>query len=91
MAPVRVPPAVGVNVTPIIQFAPADREPIHPFVSAKSPLGLTPITFSELLPAFVRVTVCAGLVVPSCWLPKIKLLGERTTLTGFPVPVRLTV
>jgi hypothetical protein len=64
----RVPGAVGVNVTPMVQFAPAATELPQLLVCAKSPL-FVPVTamlvrFSEALPVFASVTVCAALVVP---------------------------
>jgi hypothetical protein len=54
----------------------------------------TPLTVRVALPLFVRVTVCAALVVPTVWLAKVRLVGEKVA-TGpelvVPVPVRLTV
>ena len=42
------------------------------------------------LPVLVRVTLWTGLVVPTDWFPKERLLGERLTAGAVPVPVRLT-
>src|SRR5271170_2287925 len=35
------------------------------------------------VPVLVRVTDCAGLVVPRSWVPKVRLVGENVT-TGAP-------
>jgi hypothetical protein len=93
----RVPDAVGVNVTLMVQFAPAATELPQLLVCAKSPL-FVPVTamlvrFSEALPVFERVTVCAALVVPTVWLVKVSEAAERLTTgaeAAAPVPLRLT-
>ena len=49
---------------------------------------------SVALPVLVSVTVCAALVVPTCWLAKVRLALDRETAgaaTLLPLPVRLTV
>jgi len=68
--PVRAPAAVGVNVTLIIQFAPAASvvgligQAVAPvLVSAKSPDAVIVVIVSAAFPVFVSVTVCAALVV----------------------------
>ena len=43
------------------------------------------------MPVLFRVTVCAALVVPTAWLLKVRLVGERLTTVAVPVPLRLTV
>ena len=43
------------------------------------------------LPVLLRVTVCAALVVPMVWLPKVRLVAVRLTAGPLPVPVRLAV
>ena len=43
------------------------------------------------VPVFDMVTVCAVLVVPTFWLVKVKLVGERLTWPERPVPVRAAV
>jgi hypothetical protein len=91
--PVRLPDAVGVNVTLMVQFAPAATELPQVLVWAKSPLAETPVRFSEALPVFASVTVCAALVVPTVWLVKVSEEAERLTTgaeAAAPVPVRLT-
>jgi hypothetical protein len=42
-------------------------------------------------PVLLRVTLCAALVVPRFWLPKVRLVAERLAVAPVPVPVRLTV
>ncbi len=40
----------------------------------------------------VSVTVCAGLVVLTCWLANVRLVGDRLAAAGaLPVPVKDTV
>ena len=64
-APVRVPPAVGVKVTLIAQFAPAASDAPQLFVCAKSPLAENPVMASGALPVLESVAVFALLVVPT--------------------------
>ena len=66
---VRVPLAVGLNVTLMLQRAPGVNELPHVFVSAKSP-ALTPVSAMLLMlkvvvPTLVSVVVLAVLVVPT--------------------------
>jgi hypothetical protein len=41
------------------------------------------LIFREEDPVLVNVTLWAALVVPTTWLPKAKLAGERLTTGGF--------
>src|SRR5256712_666884 len=91
IAPVRVPVAVGVNVTLIAQLPSAATEVPQVLVCAKSPLATMPGTLSAALPVLFSVTVCAALVVFTSWLANVKLVGERLTRGAVPVPVRLTM
>jgi hypothetical protein len=43
------------------------------------------------VPVLVRVTLCAELVVPTSWLPKVSDVGETLAVRETPVPLRLTV
>ena len=91
--PVRVPDAVGVNETLMVQLAPAATELPQVLVWAKSPLAETLVRFSEALPVLESVTDCAALVVPTVWLVKVSEEAERLTTgaeAAAPVPVRLT-
>jgi hypothetical protein len=65
----RVPAAVGANVTLIMQFAPAATPLPQVFVWEKSP-GFVPVkpklgAFSAAFPVLLRVAFCAALVVPT--------------------------
>src|SRR6202521_5998839 len=52
------------------------------------------VMFSNAVPEFVSVTVCAALAVLSCWVAKVRLVADKLTAgaaTVVPLPVRLTV
>jgi len=95
---VRVPLAVGVKVTLMVQFPPAGtgtpttQVPVD--AHAKSPgfvpTMLTAVKFSAALPVFVSVTVWAALVVPTFWLLKVRLVGAKETPAVPPAPVNGT-
>ena len=92
---VRLPLAAGVNVTRIVQLVLAATELPHVLLCAKS-LALVPVSarlvmLKAALPVLLRVTACAVLVVPTDWLPKARLVGERLATGAVPVPERLTV
>ena len=79
----RLPLADGLNVTLIVQEAPAATDLPHVLVSAKL-VRLVPLTtmldiINVALPVLLRVTACALLVVFTDWLPKARLVGERLT------------
>ncbi len=65
IVPVRVPAAVGVNVTLIVQFDPAASVAAQVVVSAKSPFGMMLVIFSAAFPALLNVRLCSALVVPT--------------------------
>ena len=67
-APVRVPVAVGVKVTLIVQSAPAASVVPQVVVREKSPLAAMLVIFSTALPVLLKVNVCAELVLPTLWL-----------------------
>lgn len=73
-APVRVPDAVGVNVTVTVQDAPTARV-AQLLVWRKSPVAETPETVAEVVPELVTVTVCAAAGLPTIVAGKDKLLG----------------
>ena len=92
--PLRVPVAVGVKVTLIVQLVPAARLAPQLLVCPKSPL-LVPLTAMLVMPSavpweLVRVTACAALVVPTFWLLNVSEVGERLG-SAVPVPERLAV
>ena len=84
---VRVPPAVGVKVTLIVQPAPAAKVEPQVVVRAKSPAFVpvkeVTIEVRLVVPMLLRVTTWAELVVPATWSLKVKPVGLRVT----PVPV----
>ena len=93
----RAPDAVGLNVTEIVQLAPAASvlgAIGHVFVCAKSaafaPVRPIELIVSAPVPEFVRVTFCAGLVVPTSRLPKARLVGESVTAGAGATPVPLS-
>ena len=97
--PVRVPSAVGVNVTLIVHVAPAARvagligHALAPvLVSAKSPEAAMVLIVKGPVPVFFRVTGCAALVVCKVWLLKLSVGGVKPTPGGVfdPVPDRFT-
>ena len=94
-AAVRLPTAVGVKITLIVQLPCAASELPQVEVSGKS-ATLAPVTVMLVkvrvaLPLLVTVTVWAGALVPSNWLPKVRMPAERPTPPERPVPVRFTV
>ena len=64
--PVISPAAEGVNVTVMMQLAPATRLVPQLLVSENAAGVIAmPVMFRAALPVLVRVTVCAALVVPT--------------------------
>jgi hypothetical protein len=79
---VKLAAEAGVNVTEMVQLAPAASELPQVLVCAKL-LGLVPATLMRVmvngaLPGLERVAVCAELVVPVVWLGKLRDVGEST-------------
>ena len=90
--PLLLPAAAGVKVTLIAQLAPAATVLPQLLVWAKSPFAVTLVKLSAAPPVLVSATACAALVVPTVWLPKLTLDGDKLTAAGvFPTPVRLTL
>lgn len=96
----RVPVAVGVKVTVIVQLDPAARFVSQLLIWAKSVL-LVPITemfvnVNVAEPVLVSVTVCPALVVPVFWLAYVREVGDKLTKGAgggggtVPVPDRVT-
>jgi hypothetical protein len=80
---VFTPAAVGVNVTLMVQVAPAAKLAGQVLVWANCPRTLPPVTAMVLIvsgatdPVFVTVTTLAGLVVLTVWVPKASEVGDR--------------
>jgi len=91
----RLPLAVGLNVTLIVQLAPAASVDLQVVADwAKSwafvPLNVFPDMVNAVGSWFFTVTTLAGLVVPTFCEAKVSL--EGVTVTGaIPVPVKLTL
>jgi len=88
--PVRFPPAVGVKITLIAQFAFSATELPQVFVSAKSPLATMLETPSAALPLLNKITVSAALGTPIVWPENVRLDGDRSTTGPVPVPAKFT-
>ena len=90
--PERVPPAVGVKVMLMLQFAAAARLAPQVLVWAKSPLAAMLEILSVTFPEFVSFTDCAALVVPGARLANVRLVGARVTAgpVARPEPDKLT-
>ena len=78
--PLRVPVAVGVNVTAMLQFAPGARLDPQLFDCAKSPLVPIAEMLNVELVRFFSVVDCDPLVLPIFTEPKLRLVGESVTL-----------
>src|SRR5258705_113228 len=87
----------GLNVTPIVQVAPAATAAEQLLLAIEkaavlAPVSVTPLADSDTVPVFLTVIVCAALVVPPAWLPNDRLVG-LTDIVGpaaTPVPDRPT-
>jgi hypothetical protein len=79
----RLPVFVGVKITLIVQLAFTAKDDGQVLVSEKSPALaldiLTPVIDNDTVPVFVSVITWAELPAPTCWLPKLKLVGARVT------------
>jgi len=92
MEPERVPAAVGVNVTVMMQLAPTPWPEPQVFVWAKSPLATMLLIVRARLPVLVKVTVCGALAVPTGWFPKLRIVLERDkSAPATPLPDRAIV
>src|SRR4051794_31104395 len=80
MPALRLPVAVGMNATEIVQLAPAGRLAGQVLVWAKSP-PFVPVTAILLivrgtLPVLRRPTFCETLLTPRAWIANVRLVGE---------------
>ena len=91
----RLPLAIGVKVTPMLQLLLGPTELPQLLVCAKSlafPPRIARFVMSRLPgPPLLTIMFCAALVVPVGRLTKEILGGERLTVGAMPVPVRFTV
>jgi hypothetical protein len=86
-APVRVPVAVGENVTEIVQLPPAARLVAQLLVWAKSPDAPMLLIERTAEPLLVRVITCVALFVPIAWLVNVTLVGDKLAAGATPVPL----
>lgn len=91
----RVPVAVGVNLTLIVQLPLAATDPPHVLVWEKSP-GLVPlkamfVIVRATLPVLFNVNVCAVLVEPRFWLLNVRLEVVVPAMGAFPLPVSVRI
>jgi len=89
MAPVRLPAAVGANVTLMVQLAPTAKLVPQVSICAKSPVATMLVIIKAAVPVSLNVTVCGALVVPKAWLGKVRLRVDKlATGAGRPSPAR---
>jgi len=92
---VRLPVALGVNVTLMVQLAFTASDVPQVFVCAKSPLFVPVTVMPEIpsapVPLLVKVTVCAAAEAPTNCVPSAKLVLLRFAVPalGVPAPLRL--
>jgi hypothetical protein len=89
--PLRLPVALGVKVTLMVQLAPGANELAQVLVWAKSPLVVRVSGVRAPLPVSVRVRVCGALVVETVWPGKLKVVTEKLATGATPVPLSATV
>ena len=89
--PVRVLIVVGVNVTLMVQLALTATLVPQLFVCEKSPVVAMLVIVRTAAPVFVRVTFCGVLAVPTNWVGKVRLVGDRVTAGPLPSPTPVSV
>jgi hypothetical protein len=88
--PVRLPVAVGLKNTPMAQLTPGSTLLVQALSTPKSAgLAVTLLMVRGRLPSFLRVTVWGRPVVPTYWLEKVTLVGDKVAVGAVPVPVKL--
>lgn len=79
----RLPVLVGLKITLIVQLAFTPSEEGQLLVCEKSAVLLLEILMvvkdSDASPVFVSVTTCGVLPIPTCWFPKLRLVGDKLT------------
>jgi len=77
--PSAPPETLGVNVTSMVQFAPAASVAPQVVVARKFVLATMFMIFSVPSPVLLRVTGCTLLFVPTTSCPNIRLLADNVT------------
>ena len=85
--PVVVPFDCGVKVTETVHAAPTASVARQVLVWAKPLLGLMLVSVTDVVPVFVSVTVCAGLVVDLSCVPKGRLVSDNETVVDACAPI----
>jgi len=79
----RLPVLVGAKTTLIVQLAFAASEKGQLLVCEKSPVLLLEILMfvrdKDTFPVFVSAIACGVLPMPTCWFPKLRLVGDKLT------------
>ena len=91
MLPFSGPTKVGVNVTLMVQLAPAARADPQSFIWVKSPAETMLTIFSVEFPVLVSVTGNGVLLVPTAWSGNVRVVGDNSTPEPRPIPVRPSV
>src|SRR5271169_5771745 len=91
--PVRVPAVAGEKLTCTVQLPLAATELQLLAATAKSPVACAPLIFIVALLAFVTVTFCAAVALPTGEAEKLRLEGLAVNGPGpvMPVPDKVTV
>jgi hypothetical protein len=89
--PGRVPLTVGEKTTLTVQLAFTARLVPQLFVCEKSPVVLMLLMERAAVPVLLRVTLWAGLLVPTVLDPNVRLEVERVATGANPVPDRLAL
>ena len=90
--PLSEPAAVGAKNTRMLHCAPTAKDVPQLLLCEKLLLAVTLLMVIAVEPVLVNVTDLEGLVVPTVWLVKVRLVGDREAeVVAAPVPVRLTV
>jgi len=74
------PNIVGLNVTEIVHFLPANTVLPQVLVSANGPVTVKPLIDKVAVPVLVSVTFLTALVVPIATLPKVSVVAESVTV-----------
>jgi hypothetical protein len=89
--PTLVPEAVGSKKTPIVQLVFGGTLFVQSLSKPKSTgLVIVLVIVSETVPVLLTVTVCGNPEVPTYWLGKVTVVGDRPTVTPMP-PVKGTI
>jgi hypothetical protein len=91
IAPLRVPVAVGRNVTWITQLLFAATLAGQLLLWEKSPLMLMELICSGALLVFISVTIWEALLVFTSWFAKLRLAGDSVGAASTPLPERGTL